>query len=104
MGHWPARLQHHQRRPKLQSVAELHPGGWQPNTLANATGGDELAGVYKYWTSDMASMGMAAYEQGCTQADQRIGAQSRRMLAKLAFQTDGHAEEQRGSDVQNKPE
>jgi prepilin-type N-terminal cleavage/methylation domain-containing protein/prepilin-type processing-associated H-X9-DG protein len=43
-------------------------GEGNPDTLANATGGDEIAGVYKYWYPGMASRDlMGAYEQGCTQ-------------------------------------
>jgi prepilin-type N-terminal cleavage/methylation domain-containing protein/prepilin-type processing-associated H-X9-DG protein len=42
-------------------------GESNPSTLANATGGDEIAGVYKYWYPGMAVRdGMGAYEQGCT--------------------------------------
>jgi prepilin-type processing-associated H-X9-DG protein len=37
------------------------------DTLANATGGDEIAGVYKYWYPGIAVKDkMGAYEQGCT--------------------------------------
>jgi prepilin-type N-terminal cleavage/methylation domain-containing protein len=44
-------------------------GEGNPSTLANATGGDEIAGVYKYWYPGMATRdGMGAYEQGCTAA------------------------------------
>jgi prepilin-type N-terminal cleavage/methylation domain-containing protein/prepilin-type processing-associated H-X9-DG protein len=42
-------------------------GEGNPDTLANATGGDEIAGVYKYWYPGMATRDlMGAYEQGCT--------------------------------------
>jgi prepilin-type processing-associated H-X9-DG protein len=41
--------------------------GTPQDTLANATGGDELAGVYKYWYPGIAVKdNMSAYEQGCT--------------------------------------
>jgi prepilin-type processing-associated H-X9-DG protein len=48
------------------SLGEFMPGTPQ-DTLANATGGDEIAGVYKYWYPGIAVKDlMGAYEQGCT--------------------------------------
>jgi prepilin-type N-terminal cleavage/methylation domain-containing protein/prepilin-type processing-associated H-X9-DG protein len=75
---------------------EFMPGTAQ-DTLANAIGGDELAGVYKYWYPGIAVKdGMAAYEQGCTgpgcDANNSAGAKSRHTGGVNACFADGHVQ------------
>jgi prepilin-type processing-associated H-X9-DG protein len=72
-------------------------GEGTPDTLANATGGDEIAGVYKYWYPGIATRdGMGAYEQGCTAAGcdafNSAGARSAHTGGVMSCFCDGHVQ------------